>query len=77
MTPSLKHPGWQKVIEGLVRKGLTQDQIEAKTGISQSFLSNLKTGSRDDLLFMDGIKLFLLYVEVVLDSRLTLQKHKQ
>jgi len=60
-----KYPSLPEVIKALQRKGLTQNQIEAKTGISQSFLSNLKAGRRVSMKLEAGLRLLALYGERV------------
>lgn len=74
MIATPRHPGWPEVIDALQHKArLTQRQIESRTGISQSFLSNLKAGRRTSIKFEAGLRLFVLYLERVQGVRLVLK----
>ena len=49
-----KKYNWPKAIKDT---GMTQDQIEDGTGISQSFICLLLNGKRDDILYSRGVVL--------------------
>ena len=67
-----KRPSWSKIIDALMRSGLRQHQIGAKTGISQPFLSNLRRGHRASIEFDAGLRLYSLYASTVLRKELRL-----
>ena len=69
---NIKFPGWPNLINALQKTGMRQVAIEAKTGISQSFLSNLKSGRREEMEFKRGMRLFALYAERVFGLKLGL-----
>lgn len=48
---------WQYILFDLKSIGITQEQIQQETGISQPFLSQLKTGKRKKLQYETGLKL--------------------
>lgn len=48
---------WQYILLDLKSIGITQEQIQKETGISQPFLSQLKTGKRKKLQYETGLKL--------------------
>jgi transcriptional regulator with XRE-family HTH domain len=54
------------------RAGLSQDDITAETGLSQSFISELKNGKRETCDFPRGMRLYRFYAKRVLRRRLAL-----
>ena len=72
MNTPLKRPSWSKIIDALMKAGMRQHQIGAKTGISQPFLSNLRRKHRASIEFDAGLKLYSLYAERVLDKAVRL-----
>jgi transcriptional regulator with XRE-family HTH domain len=51
-------------VEALVKSGMTQSQIEARTGIAQPTISKILRGDVDDVLSKNYRKLEALYQEV-------------
>ena len=73
MNTDIKFPGFAKVIIALQDKaGMKQCEIRDATGLSQPFLSGLKSGYRATIHFESGLKLFSLYAERVLKKKLAL-----
>lgn len=72
MDNPIKHPGWPAILHALKKKGVTQTNIEAKTGISQNFISDLFLNKRTSLKFESGVKLYAMYAEIVLRKKIAL-----
>lgn len=72
MNTPLKHPGWIKIIDALMKSGLRQHEIGANTGISQPFLSNLRRKHRASIEFSAGLRLYALYASTILRKELVL-----
>lgn len=52
---------WQYFLSDLKSIGITQEQIQKETGISQPFLSQLKTGNRKNPSYEVGKKIEALH----------------
>jgi transcriptional regulator with XRE-family HTH domain len=65
MKTPIKHPGWPRVIKALGRAGVTQTEIEKRTGISQNFLSDLLHRKSESLKFESGVMLYAMYLQVI------------
>ncbi len=51
---------WTKTIKKIQALGLTQTQIEKKTGVRQNDISRLKTGALKDVIYSRGVALMKL-----------------
>lgn len=67
-----KRPSWPKIINALMRTGLSQRQIKTMTGVSQPFLSALRCGKRASIGFDAGLRLYVLYTKTILRKELVL-----
>jgi transcriptional regulator with XRE-family HTH domain len=56
----IKQHDWPKAIKQIQAKGLTQTDIEAKTGVKQGDISKLLNGKISDVLYSKGVALMKL-----------------
>jgi len=57
----IKQTNWVKIIAALKAKGLTQTQIQDKTGVLQKDISLLKHGKVKDIMHSRGEAIMRLY----------------
>jgi transcriptional regulator with XRE-family HTH domain len=68
---SISNPNWQGMVVALHKSGMTQTEIANKTGISQSFVSNLFKGKRVSVQYGRGFAILRLYHQRVLRQRIS------
>ena len=72
-----KRPSWPKIINALMRTGLSQRQIKTMTGVSQPFLSALRCRKRASIGFDAGLRLYTLYASIILHKELVMVAKKK
>jgi transcriptional regulator with XRE-family HTH domain len=69
---NIEIPNPKDMVAALQQHGLTQTEIGLHIGLSQEFVSNLKTGIAASIRLKEGLRLLSLYAERVLGRELAL-----
>lgn len=59
------NPNWAGMIEALVSKGIKQTEIAKRCGVSNSCISELKSGVLKDMHWRNGQALIDLFIETL------------